>query len=107
MRNEQAVDQSAPSALTALLTTELPRSRVALIVGDGSLSYSRGRLFPPSQQPTSVISGAKGRIVVQRPTQVGEEGVVIDFSRRTVGEVRHGCRYGEFVLFLVSSVEGL
>jgi hypothetical protein len=68
MRNEEAVDQSAPSRLTALLSAELPPLRLALIVEAGSLGYGSSRLVPPSQHPGSVLSGAERRIVVKGPT---------------------------------------
>src|SRR5690242_13813408 len=94
MRNEWAADQLGPSALPALLATELPPTRLPLIVGARSLGYCSSRLFPPSQHASSVLPRPERRLVVKGPTQVGEERVVIDFSRGKVGEFGHACRHG-------------
>src|SRR5205823_13588980 len=56
MRNEPAADQSAISLLTALLATELPPIRFALIVEAGSLGDRRGGFFPPSEQATAILT---------------------------------------------------
>src|SRR5206468_12692474 len=65
MRNEEAADQSAPSALTPLLATELPPLRFALIVEAGRLGYRRGRLFLPPEHALRVLSGAERGVVVE------------------------------------------
>src|SRR3954451_3463095 len=64
-RNEKPADQSAPSALTALLATELPPFRLALIVEARSLGHRRSGLFSPSQLASGVLPRAERRIVVE------------------------------------------
>src|SRR5947207_14137737 len=73
MRNEEAADQSAPSALTALLATELPLIPVALIVEAGSLGYRRRRLFPPSAQASGILPRPQRRIVVAGDPELDEQ----------------------------------
>src|SRR5438270_7056728 len=100
-RNGAAADQSAPSTLTALLAAELPPFRLTLIVEAGSLGYRRGGLFPPPQHARGVLPRAQGRIVIERPPQVGEEGVVVDVVLGELLVARDWSRHGEVVLTLV------
>src|SRR5947209_11144154 len=100
MRNERAADESALSALTPLPEPAPAPLGFTLIVEARGLGYRRGGLFPPPQHAVGVLPGAQGRIVVERPSELGEERVVVDVASRQLGIVGDGRRHGEIVLAL-------
>src|SRR5207248_928750 len=89
-RNEEAADQSAPSALTAPLATELPPLGLTLIVEAGNLGHRRGGLFPPPEEALCLFPGAQRRVVIEGTAQMGEERVVVHVTSRqlAVGSYR-------------------
>src|SRR5438270_11404508 len=100
MRNERAADESGLSTLAALLATEPATRRFTLIVEAWSLGYRRSSLFPPPQDAVRVLPGAQGRIVVERPSELGEERDIGDVASRQTGILGSRRRNGEIVFAL-------
>src|SRR5437588_209268 len=107
MRNERAADESGLSTLAALLSPEPAALGFTLVVEARSLGYRRSSLFPPPQHAVGVLPGAEGRIVVERPPELGEKGVVVDVAGRQFRVVGDRRRYRQLFPTLACLSGGL